>query len=206
MCSVWFLAFVQFVMSSVPRIPEDGLVGVRMSADEYFALGETDERYELVDGVVIMSPAPTPLHQKLLQSLLRQLAAYEATQPGVQYFQDCNLQLARGTVYEADIIIYAPGRLTRIPQRLTQTPELIIEVLSPGSKAKDMTTKRQDYARFGVAEYVLIDQADASARHLRLTGSAYVESPVSDHRVVIESVPGLVFDMQPLRAMLRLAE
>ena len=43
--------------------------GLRMSAGEYLALGETQIRYELIDGVVVMSPSPTAQHQQLIMKI-----------------------------------------------------------------------------------------------------------------------------------------
>jgi hypothetical protein len=58
-------------MSAVSRIPT--LTGLRMSADDYLALGVTPDRYELIDGIVVMSPSPTFRQQKIAALLFRQI-------------------------------------------------------------------------------------------------------------------------------------
>ena len=69
-------------MSAVPRRPQGGYAGLRMTAEEYLALGETNARYELIDGVVCMSPKPSPLHQKILRFIQGQLEAFLDSNPG----------------------------------------------------------------------------------------------------------------------------
>jgi Uma2 family endonuclease len=122
--------------------------GLLMDADRYLALGETFERYELVHGVVCRMPRPTVLHQAMLAEIIGQLRSPEAR--GSQFFASVDAVLAPDVVYAPDVVGYVPGRLAGIPERLDTPPNLVIEILSHGTKAFDLTTKHNDYERFGV--------------------------------------------------------
>src|SRR4051812_47927817 len=111
-------------MSAAPTYPREmGYAGLRMTADEYLALGETQERYELIDGIVIMSPSPTPRHQWLKHMILSQI---NTTSPGAMGFLDTDVRFGSAIVYCPDVSVYRPGRLHEIPQRLTEQPDLIV--------------------------------------------------------------------------------
>ena len=57
-----------------PYPPFPSMVGLKMTAEEYLALGESSERTELLNGVVVsMSPSPIPRHFKVIHELLIQL-------------------------------------------------------------------------------------------------------------------------------------
>lgn len=170
-----------------------------MTADEYFALGETDERYELIDGVVHMSPRPTPRHQLVMLELSEQLSQARR-QLALVALPDVDLQLAADLVYELDFVVYAAGRVTKLPTRLTLPPDLVIEVLSPGSRAKDLVTKLNDYHRFGVGEYWIIDPIDGSVRVCRRSSTGFLPVVISSDTLACESIPGLVIDLRPIRA------
>src|SRR5437763_12310577 len=80
-------------MSTAPRYPaEMGYAGLRMTADEFLALGETPERYELIDGTVVMSPSPTPIHQLIVVELLQQILAWKQAHAGARVFPDTDLR------------------------------------------------------------------------------------------------------------------
>ena len=55
--------------------------GLRLTVEEYYALGETAERYELIDGVAVISPGPTPRHQRVTHDVLSQLQRFVDNQP-----------------------------------------------------------------------------------------------------------------------------
>lgn len=189
-------------MSAAPRYPHDvGFAGLRMTADEFFALGETPERYELIDGVVVVSPTPALRHQVLIRYLLREI---ETTPTGrdAMVVLDCDLRLSRGSVYRPDLLIYAPGRLTDLPERLTLPPDLIVEVLSPGSKPLDLITKRDDYDAFGVGEYWAVDPVGVTARVWRRatsSGTRMLEAGVESDALECGSLPGLRVSLANVR-------
>src|SRR5438045_3873811 len=109
-------------MSAAPRHPSDlGYAGLRMTADEYLSLGETPERYELVEGVVVMSPSPLPLHNELVLEIAYQLKRF-ASKSGVRIFPDTDVRFGPGTVYRPDLAVYRAGRLPDRSTRLEPAP------------------------------------------------------------------------------------
>jgi Uma2 family endonuclease len=189
-------------MSAAPRHPdadELGYFGLRMSAEEFLRLGETRDRYELVHGVVCMSPRPASLHQRLLSLIQFQLELYLRDHPGAMYLPEVNVRISADTVYSPDIVCFQPGRLAGFPIFVEVAPDLVIEVLSPGSKAFDLTTKRGDFEKFGVAEYWTYDPKDGSLRCFRRDRGRLVEAPVSGERISSTALSGFTLDLRPLR-------
>jgi Uma2 family endonuclease len=176
-----------------------GYAGLRMTASEYLALGETAERTELIDGVVCMSPRPTTRHQAALSLVQFQLELFVRSSPGFRYFPDVDLELGPSTVYAPDLVCYRPGRVTGFPGALTEAPDLIVEVLSPGTKAFDLTTKKDDYERFGVGEYWAVDPGDGRVRCYCRQETLLVEAPVSGDTLASTALPGFTLDIRPLR-------
>jgi Uma2 family endonuclease len=78
----------------------------------------------------------------------------------------------------------------------------VIEILSPGTKAFDLTTKKDDYERCGVAEYWAIDSSDARLRCYRREGRNLVEISVAGESVASTALAGFVLDLRPIRATL----
>jgi len=189
-------------MSAAPKYPSDlGYAGLRMTAEEFFALGETRERYELIDGVVVMSPSPTPRHQELLQALQEQAGTWRRAHAGSRVIPDVDIRLGRGLVYRPDLAVFAPGRLKKTPERLEIPPDLVIEVLSPSSKATDLITKRSDYERFGVGEYWVIDPEDVRVRAWHRQGTQLVERAVEGQSLAATLLDGFVLDLSSLRSL-----
>lgn len=189
-------------MSALPRYPgEMGYAGLRMTADEYFALGETPERYELIDGVVMMSPSPSLPHQLIVDEVQRQFGAWDRARARVYVFPDTDVRLRADRVYRPDIAVYLRTRLHPVPERLTTAPDLIIEVLSFGSKPLDLITKRDDYERFGVSEYWVIDSMDASLRIWGRDGAILVPQPVMGDSARSSAIDGFELDLATLRTL-----
>src|SRR4051794_22165440 len=85
---------------SVPMLEYPG----RWNEDEYFALGETLNRIELIDGSLWASPAPSKRHQHI--ALLLAMGLYpSAQQAGLLVLQDINLRLASGRIFQPDVVV-----------------------------------------------------------------------------------------------------
>lgn len=172
-----------------------------MTADEFLALGETDRRLELIDGVVVVSPSPIPLHQKIARVLMR--AVEDTLAPGSELFHETDVVLARRLVYCPDFVVYGPGRWRTVPQRLDIPPDLVVEVLSPHNRRKDLLTKRQDYEAYGVGEYWIIDTADMSALLLRRDGPGFTEFRVTNGEFKCAALPGVTVNWDKLVGVFR---
>lgn len=195
-------------MSAVPRYPRDaGYHGLTMTADEFFALGETPERYELINGVVALSPSPFASHNEIAVEITGQLRDFARAGGGVRTFPDTDLRLSATLVYRPDVSAYRAGRLHGRVERLTTPPDLIIEILSQSTRLQDLIPKRDAYERFGVGEYWTIDPADASVRRWRRAQAAgpMAEAPVDPGAATVEStaLPGFALDLRPILAIVR---
>ena len=107
------------------------------------------------------------------------------------------------TVYRPDIVMYLADRLPPHVGRLDKAPDLIVEVLSPGTKPLDLVTKRDDYGRFGVGEYWAVDPATAEVRCWRRDNSRFVDAPVEGDSLACAAIPGLSLDLRPLRRLIQ---
>lgn len=184
-------------MSSAPREPV--LAGLRLTAEDYLALGETEHRYELVDGVVMMSPSPKPMHWEIIQEILTQCLTSGV---GVRPFVEIDVFFDQHHVYRPDLSVYAPGRFDATPDRLDLPPDLLVEVVSPTSRAMDLVTKRDDYERFGVGEYWAVDITADRVRCWRRDDAGRFAESASDSGVVeCGSIPGLRADVDRVRAI-----
>lgn len=191
-------------MSAVPYQPENlGHAGLRMTAEQFHALGETDARLELVDGVVAVSPSPLPRHQKVVQELFKQIEAFAGTTGSAEVFLDTDVQFSAGVVYRPCISVYLASRFPSVPECLTTVPDLIVGVLSPGSKPIDLITKREDYERFGVGEYMAADPQNGRVQRWGRQGARLVETLVEGDRLASSALAGLWIDLGAVR---RIAE
>lgn len=168
-----------------------------MTAEEFLALGETPQRLELVDGVVVMSPSPLPLHQRIAFLIMQQIA--RTMPPGSQLFHETDVVLAPRLVYCPDIVVYAPGKLHGIPARLDLAPDLVVEVLSPANRRMDRVTKRDDYERHGVGEYWIVEPDDLSLEAFRRAGSTFENRALTSGVVECRAVSGVRVDLDALR-------
>jgi Uma2 family endonuclease len=102
-------------------------------------------------------------------------------------------------VYRPDLIYYGPGRLSGSPATLDTSPDLIIEIFSPGSEPLDLITKRGDYERFGVGVYWVVDPASGNVRCWQRQNEKFVEVAPQDDRLSSSAVPGFALDLIPIR-------
>jgi Uma2 family endonuclease len=121
-------------------------------------------RYELVDGDLLVTPAPTHRHQRLILRLALRLQPYLTRHRiGEVFLGPAELKLVTGEIYEPDLFVVpsARGRSPAMGESLVQ-PLLVCEALSPGSSRHDRFTKRRSFQRNAVPEYWIID-GDAQA-------------------------------------------
>ncbi|MBA2637300.1 MAG: Uma2 family endonuclease [Solirubrobacterales bacterium] len=135
-------------------------VAERLSADAYFAL-EDPRRTELLDGTVVVNE-PTFLHQETVGAVYAALRAWTHGQPGRGVVSlALDLRLDDDYVLAPDVLWFAEP-IPRDAVRAPRVPELVVEVRSLGTWARDLGPKRALYERHGVRELWLVDTAASS--------------------------------------------
>jgi Uma2 family endonuclease len=131
---------------------------VLFTAEDYKNLPETGPRYQLVQGDLIVAPAPNRYHQEISGNLEFIFRAYLKEHPiGKVYHAPFDVYLDEHNIFQPDILFVSKERsgiLTR--QGAEGAPDLIIEILSPSSARLDLDRKRKVYARHGVIELWII--------------------------------------------------
>jgi Uma2 family endonuclease len=128
----------------------------RWTREEVLALPDDGNRYELVDGELLVTPGPRPLHQRAVDDLYFALATYvRAHRLGRLYASPADLDLGSGQVVHPDLFVTTRRGFTDWTD--AGIPLLVIEVLSPSSVVSDRVTKRMRYLRSGVPLYWIVD-------------------------------------------------
>jgi Uma2 family endonuclease len=136
------------------------------------AMPDDGRRYELVDGVLIVSPSPTPLHQRAAFRLAMLLNS--ACPPELEVLMArLDVVLADDTVLEPDVLVGRRADFTE--KNLPAPPVLAVEVLSPSTRRFDLMLKRSRFETARTKSYWVIDPLEPSLRAWDLQGGRYVE-------------------------------
>jgi Uma2 family endonuclease len=125
---------------------------------DYFALPDTNRFVELSEGELIMPPHPTETHQRVLDALYAAMRAFvHGHDLGVIRFAPLPVRLWPGKIREPDILFVSQAHADRIGEQVYGPPDLVVEVISAGTRRADRGDKFVEYARAGVSEYWLVD-------------------------------------------------
>ena len=133
----------------------------RLSVVDYFKRPESMKPMELEHGVVREPPAPRYGHQSLLTHLGALMDLHVRARRLGQVCVapvDVVLDEVAALVVQPDVIFIAADRLSIVRERVFGPPDLVVEVLSPGTAHRDRTIKLEWYRRHGVRECWLVDR------------------------------------------------
>jgi Uma2 family endonuclease len=142
---------------------------------DYAALPDDGYRYELIDGVLYMAPAPGTGHQgsssRFVYHLMRLV---EVAGLGRVFAAPIDVELAPLRIVQPDVLVILNANLGIItPSRIVGAPDLIVEIASPSTAGYDRREKQDAYAAAGVREYWIADPAARTIEVLALDGAAY---------------------------------
>jgi Uma2 family endonuclease len=131
----------------------------RYTVDEVLAFPSDGNRYELVHGTLLVSPAPRLAHQKILGRLYQQLAGYLTQYSAVAEVLLSPADITWGTredLAQPDIFV-VPTSETADDWDAIRTLLMAVEVLTPSTARHDRITKRRLYQEHGVRIYWIVD-------------------------------------------------
>lgn len=142
---------------SAELLPETTLPGLGpYRLRDYVELPD-EPRCELVFGRLYVTPSPIPWHQIVVQVLCRHLERIADASGGIVFQAPLDVVLADHSVVQPDLVYVSAARLEIVGNRIEGVPDLLVEVLSPGSARLDRGEKLDLYARSGIREYWLVD-------------------------------------------------
>jgi Uma2 family endonuclease len=125
---------------------------------EYARFPDDGNRYEVIDGEVLVTPAPSPRHQRIAFLLGMKLEAYVAREQLGLILPEIDLLFVTGQFLRPDLLFVPDHARAGLTDRgMELVPGLVVEVLSPTSAAIDRIKKPRRYADFGVPEYWVVD-------------------------------------------------
>ena len=148
---------------------------VKFTYQDYLQTPE-DQRYELLDGELIMAPAPNLEHQRIDTRLGWRLAQFvEQRNLGEVFFAPCDVVLSDMNVVQPDLLFVSHERAHLLlgGANVHGAPDLVVEILSPSTAGRDREIKHDLYAKHGVKEYWLVDPDARTVTVLRLTEGAF---------------------------------
>jgi Uma2 family endonuclease len=180
--------------------------GRRMSlADFDHAEVQEGHRYELGRGVIIVSDVPNPPHFAQYNAIRRQLGIYDAAQPGrihsIGGGGECKILLADlESERHPDLLVYkTPPPAADEEVWAMWVPEIVIEIVSADSEQRDYVDKRDEYLRFGVQEYWIVDARREQVLVLRRSGGRWAERVLGANDVYrTRQLPGFEFACGPV--------
>ena len=163
------------VIATKPRAAARPAEPRRWTFDEMLAeLPESNLPTELWDGELVMSPSPSFFHQEIVvrfHDLLRAWVGRHAL--GKTGLAPLDMVLSNHRVVQPDVFFVSNERLAILTDRLRGAPDLVVEVLSPGTRRRDRLDKRDLYEQHGVKEYWLIDPEAQTVEVLFLARGEY---------------------------------
>jgi len=141
---------------------------------DYFALPDTNRFIELCKGELIMPPHPTETHQRVVGKVYKSFDSFvEAGDLGILRFAPLPVRLWPGLIREPDILFVSQAHADRIGEQAYGPPDLVVEVISPGTRRRDRNDKFVEYARAGISEYWIVDPEARTIEVFVLQDGAY---------------------------------
>lgn len=174
---------------------EPGRSAAKLTYADYVALPDDGLRHEIIDGAHYVTPSPVVRHQRISRDLLLFLAIYLRTHPiGEVLDAPCDVLLSETDIVVPDLVFVSKARAHLITEKNLQgPPDLVVEILSPGTRSRDLRLKHDLYERAGVEEYWVVDPDTDVVDVYRRAGSTFGD-PVRrtrDDVVTTPILPGL---------------
>lgn len=169
----------------------------RLTFEEYLTYDDgTDNRYELVNGELVLMPPPTGQHADIVDLLedifkakIRRLNLDWAVRPGTIGVRTMELKTR---FPDLSIITAEQRQAIRLKAAVLESPPLlVVEVVSPESVKRDYRYKRSEYAVLEIPEYWIVDPLEAKVTVLVLVEGLYEETEFREQQIISHTFPEL---------------
>ena len=144
---------------------------------------------ELIDNVIYMSPTPVTNHQLVLQTIFRRLCEHiEDQRKGYVIVAPFDIYLDEtSNAVQPDIVVILKTNKNQPEPKghFHGSPDLVVEILSPGNRNHDLVKKKDLYEKFGIAEYWIVDPQSKAALAYAMDSGKYTK--ISDETGIIRS-------------------
>ena len=132
---------------------------VKFTYEDFLNFPDDGKRHEIIDGAHYVTPSPNTKHQMVCTNLTAMLWTYLKNHPlGVVFVAPFDVVFSDFSVVEPDLLYISRERGGILTDKHVRgAPDLVVEILSPGTRETDEVTKRKLYERFGVREYWIVD-------------------------------------------------
>jgi Uma2 family endonuclease len=145
----------------------------KLDYDDYAGIPPDRNRHEIIDGELYVTPSPGSAHQHASKRLQRVLEAYfEARGLGEVFDAPLDLILTPHDVVQPDLLVVSnPVQVSA--RGIEGVPLLVVEILSPSTRAHDRNVKARRYAALGVPHYWIVDPEERRLECYELRGARY---------------------------------
>jgi Uma2 family endonuclease len=149
----------------------------RLKAAAYYQLPDYTQHdlIQLIDGEVVIGMPPIPRHQAIVGEILFLLMTLVKQHGGQAFTSPIEVYLDEHNIFEPDVLFLSPNTTCIVDEkRLVGAPDLVVEVLSPGTAKFDRQEKYQAYEQHGVGEYWIVDPVHEVVEVWTLTQGRFV--------------------------------
>ena len=150
-----------------------------LTYEEYLIAPEVEGRFDIVDGELIMAPSPVPEHQIIIRQFFTILYPFIVERGlGELLFAPMDIVIRRAPLRtrQPDLLLLSNESFARMDLRapIEETPELVIEIVSPSNPRRNVEDKLGDYASIGVPECWMASGEAQTIEALHLIGGSWV--------------------------------
>jgi len=149
---------------------------IKFTYEDFLTFPDDGKRHELIDGEHYVTPSPNTKHQRVSMNLVVAVALYLRRHPIGQLFAaPFDVVFSDLDVVEPDLLYISRERSSVLTDKHVRgAPDLVIEIVSPGTRRIDEVIKRKLYERFGVPEYWIVDPELDGIKVYRRIDEAFV--------------------------------
>jgi Uma2 family endonuclease len=167
---------------------------------DFESFPDDGNRYEIMGGLLSVSPSPTLQHQRIVLRIALALQRYfEEVHIGEVFIAPVDVELSMYDVVEPDVVVVLDANASvKQTKRIVGAPDVVVEVISPSSELRDRARKAALYAMNGVREYWLVDSNTRTFDVLILHGSDYTRLAQPMGSVASQVLEGFEIDLERL--------